>query len=197
MPLSVSDEMRAGIAGGLPELPAAVRARFADAGVEESAARTIVTSGLAGLLDDAITAGADAAPAAKWLTGEVVAHLNRTGADAGSLEMDGAGLAGLVAMVDSGDLSATAAKEVLKVLLEEGGEARTVAESRDLLQVSDEGALGAAVDEVLAAHPDEVQRVAGGEDKLVGFLVGQVMRASGGKADPRVVDRLIRERAGA
>ena len=72
-----------------------------------------------------------------------------------------------------------------------------MAAGRDLLQISDAGALGAAVDDVLAAHPDEVARIRGGEGRLVGFLVGKVMKATGGKADPKAVDALIRDRTGA
>jgi aspartyl-tRNA(Asn)/glutamyl-tRNA(Gln) amidotransferase subunit B len=96
-------------------------------------------------------------------------------------------------MTDAGDLSATAAKQVLDGVLAGEGAPRAVAEKRDLIQIRDEGALAAAVADVISAHPDEVARIADGDDKLIGFLVGQVMKATGGKADPRRVSELIRE----
>jgi aspartyl-tRNA(Asn)/glutamyl-tRNA(Gln) amidotransferase subunit B len=148
----------------------------------------------AGLFDGAVAAGADARAAANWLTGEITAHLNRTGESPVDLAIDAAGLAELVGMIEDGDLSATAAKDVLNGVLAGEGSPRQVATSRDLIQISDESAIGAEVDAVLDAHSDEVERIRGGEDRLIGFLVGQVMKATGGKADPRLVDRLIRER---
>jgi aspartyl-tRNA(Asn)/glutamyl-tRNA(Gln) amidotransferase subunit B len=83
---------------------------------------------------------------------------------------------------------------VLAAVLAGDGTPRAIAEQRDLLQVTDEGAITTLVAAVLAEHPDEVARIAAGEEKLIGFLVGKVMRAGGGKADPKVVDRLVRSR---
>jgi aspartyl-tRNA(Asn)/glutamyl-tRNA(Gln) amidotransferase subunit B len=160
--------------------------------VEEVTARTLVAGPLVSLFEDALAAGAVPRRAANWVTGEVAAHLNRTGGDPLTLAIDGTGLARLVAMVEGGELSATAAKEVLDGVLAGEGAPDAVAAGRDLLQVSDEGAVSALVAGVLADHPDEVARVVAGEEKLVGFLVGQVMRAGGGKVDPKVVDRLVR-----
>jgi aspartyl-tRNA(Asn)/glutamyl-tRNA(Gln) amidotransferase subunit B len=147
------------------------------------------------LFDEAVAAGSSPSGAAKWLTGEVSAHLNRTGGDAGSLDLSGNDLAELVAMIDAGDLSSTAAKQVLDGVLGGYGSPREVATARDLIQIRDEGALAEAVSDVAAAHPDEIARIAEGDDKLIGFLVGQVMRATGGKADPKRVSELIRESA--
>jgi Asp-tRNA(Asn)/Glu-tRNA(Gln) amidotransferase B subunit len=108
----------------------------------------------------------------------------------------GVHLAELVAMVDGGELSATAAKEVLGGVLGAEGSVREIAERRNLIQISDAGALERVVDEVIAAHPDEFSRLRGGEGKLVGFFVGRVMQATAGRADPRLVGELIRNRAG-
>jgi len=193
MPLVVDDTTVGRIRAGLPELPAARRGRYVASGVEENAARTLVAGGLADLFDRAVTAGASARGAANWLTGEVTAHLNRTDGDTAALALDAAGLAELVAMVEGGELSSTAAKDVLIAVLAGEGTPRAVAGARDLLQVSDEGAIATLVTAVLAEHPAEVARVVAGEEKLVGFLVGKVMRAGGGKADPKVVDRLVRK----
>ncbi len=108
--------------------------------------------------------------------------------------IDGVALAELVAMVGQGDLSASAAKEVLAGMIEGEGSAREVAEGRDLLQMSDRGALDEIVASVLAGNADAVDRYRAGEEKVIGFLVGAVMRASGGKADPQLAGRLLRER---
>ncbi len=195
VPLSVGDEEVGKLRAGLPELPAQTRARFEAAGVDATGARVLVTSGLGTLFDEAVAAGAAATEAAKWLTGEVTAYLNREDTDPAGLQIDGTALAELVSMVEAGDLSSTAAKHVLEGVLAGEGEPRRVAEARDLIQIRDEGALSEAVAAVVAAHPDEMARIAGGDGKLIGFLVGKVMQATGGKADPRRVSELIREAA--
>jgi aspartyl-tRNA(Asn)/glutamyl-tRNA(Gln) amidotransferase subunit B len=97
-------------------------------------------------------------------------------------------------MVDDGSLSSSAAKEVLDGVLSGEGSPRDVAERRDLVQVSDTGALEVAVDEVLAGNPKAADEFRSGEEKVLGFLVGQVMKATQGKADPRVVNRILRDR---
>ncbi|HUG74057.1 MAG TPA: Asp-tRNA(Asn)/Glu-tRNA(Gln) amidotransferase subunit GatB [Acidimicrobiia bacterium] len=196
LPLEIPDEMIDALVGALPELPAARRDRLTELGVDPASAQTIVSGDLIGLLDDAVAAGADPRAAGNWLAGEVTAHLNRHGGDPMSLHLDGPGLAELCGMVAAAELSATAAKEVLAGVLAGEGPPRAVAEARDLMQVSDEGALGAVVEAVLAEHAAEVARLRDGEERLVGFLVGKVMAASGGKADPALASELIRRLAG-
>jgi len=193
VPLKVTEEVISGLRSDLPELPAQTRTRFEAAGVDPIAARVLVGGGLVSLLDEAVGVGAEAPEAAKWLTGEVTAFLNREGSDPATLPLDGGALAELIAMVEAGDLSSTAAKQVLEGVLGGEGGPRDVAESRDLIQIRDEGALAEAVASVVAAHPEEMARIAEGDGKLIGFLVGQVMQATGGKADPRRVSELIRE----
>jgi len=193
LPLEIDEATLARLGASLPELPAARRLRYVDAGVDPAAARTIVSGNLDRLLDDAIDAGVDARSSANWLAGEVTAHLNREGMDAGDLGLDGAGLAELVTMVTEGALSATAAKDVLAGVFAGEGTPRQVAASRDLMQVSDEGALRDMVEAAMAANPDESQRLRDGEERLLGFFVGQVLAASGGKADPGRVASLVRD----
>jgi aspartyl-tRNA(Asn)/glutamyl-tRNA(Gln) amidotransferase subunit B len=195
VPLAIDDDDVDRLRGSLPELPAEMRTRVEQTGVDAAGARTLVAGGLIDLFDEAVTQGAAAAEAAKWLTGEVTAFLNRESASVDELPLDGIALAELVAMVDGGDLSSTAAKQVLEGVLAGEGGPRAVAEDRDLIQIRDEGALAEAVAEVAAAHPDELARIAAGDDKLIGFLVGQVMRVTGGKADPKRVSEMIREQA--
>ena len=190
VPLATHAAAVAAQRAAVPELPAARRARYAAAGVDPTTARHLVAGPLVGLFEAAVAAGAGARGAANLVTGEIAAHFNRTGA----APIDGAALARLVTMIDEGSLSATAAKEVLAGVLAGEGSPDAVAAKRDLLQVSDEGAIAALVDGVLTAHASEAARAAAGEEKVIGFLVGQVMRAGKGKADPKVVDRLVRSR---
>jgi aspartyl-tRNA(Asn)/glutamyl-tRNA(Gln) amidotransferase subunit B len=133
---------------------------------------------------------------ANWLTGEVTALVRRQDATLAASPIDGAALAELSAMVRDGRLSASAAKEVLAGVFAGEGAPAEVAESRDLIQVSDTGALEPVVAEVLAANADAVEKLREGDDKVIGFLIGQVMRATGGKADPGAVSALIRAQAG-
>ncbi len=193
VPLAIDAATIEGIRAGLPELPAARFARYVAGGVEDGAARTLVGSPLRDLYESTVALGASPRSVANWVTGEITAHLNRT-ADPSGLAIDAAGLAELVRMVDGNELSSTAAKDVLTAVLAGDGTPRAIAEQRDLLQVTDERAITTLVDAVLADHPGEVARIVAGEEKLIGFLVGKVMRAGGGKADPKVVDRLVRSR---
>jgi aspartyl-tRNA(Asn)/glutamyl-tRNA(Gln) amidotransferase subunit B len=186
------DRLRA----ALPELPAERRARYRALGLDAAAARLVAEGeGYGNLLDEAAAAGADPRTAALWLTGEVTAHLRRLGLTLAGTPLRGSHLAELHALVAGGRLSATAAKEVLAGVLEGEGAPEQVAERRDLIQVSDEAAIAAAVADVLAAHPAEVARLRAGEERLIGFLVGKVMQATGGRADPRRVSEAVRRAA--
>ena len=98
-------------------------------------------------------------------------------------------------MYAGGDLSATAAKQVLVGVLSGEGSPAQVAEARDLIQISDAGMLETQIDRVLDDHPEEYQRLTEGDAKVIGYLVGQVMRISAGKADPKVVSTILREKA--
>ncbi|MGI8518113.1 MAG: Asp-tRNA(Asn)/Glu-tRNA(Gln) amidotransferase subunit GatB [Acidimicrobiia bacterium] len=174
----------------LPELPADRRSRFEGMGVEAASARTLAMTEpeLRRIFTDAVASGSDPMTTANWVTGELTAALRKTP----SSQVDGVGLAGLVAMVKEGKLSSSAAKEVLAEMVTSGGEASVVAERLDLLLVSDTSAIEAAVAEVLAAQPDAVARYRSGEEKVIGFLVGLVMRSTGGKAEPKLVNETLR-----
>ncbi len=196
VPLHVDDEWRSRVEASLPELPAARRHRLAAAGVDRQAAATMVEAGdLADLFDAAAERGADQKLVANWLTGEVVAYLRRNETDLAASSLTAEHLAELGDLVAGGKLSSTAAKDVLGSVLAGEGAPGQVAEARDLIQISDEGALEAEVDAVLAANPDVLERLRGGDMKPIGFLVGQVMKATKGKADPKLVSDLIRGRA--
>ncbi|MDP8959114.1 MAG: Asp-tRNA(Asn)/Glu-tRNA(Gln) amidotransferase subunit GatB [Actinomycetota bacterium] len=194
LPMEVSRQWRDHVAASLPVLPAQQRAGYRRLGVNARAIAALsATEGLGGLLERAVEVGADAGVVANWLTGEVVAYLRREDLGLVDLPLTGEDLAELAGMWGRGELSATAAKEVLGAVMAGDGRPREVAERRDLLQVSDLAALGPQVEEVLAAHPRELERLRAGEQRLVGFFVGEVMKATRGKADPKLVSQLIRE----
>jgi aspartyl-tRNA(Asn)/glutamyl-tRNA(Gln) amidotransferase subunit B len=178
----------------LPELPAVTRARLGAAGVPRAQAATLLAGGMLELLDDAVDAGAAAPAVANWLAGEVTGHLSSVDRTIEATGLTGAHLAELVAMVDEGALSSTMAKQVLAGVFESAGAKgpRTVAAERGLEQIGDDDALGAVIDEVVAANADAVAAVRDGNEKAIGALVGQVMRATQGRADPKRTNELLR-----
>ena len=195
VPIEVSAEWRAAVIAALPELPAAQRARYQALGVDARVAGVLVaTDELGALFEEAMAAGGDPRLIGNWLSGEVVAWSRAEGIEVGASPLTASHLVELAAMVAAATLSASAAKQVLAGVLGGEGSPAEVAEARDLVQISDEGVITAAVDEVLAAHPDVVDGIRGGDLKPIGFLVGQVMRATRGKADPKQVQQLIRDK---
>ena len=196
VPLEVDDEWRERVHASLPILPSVRRARYRELGLDPINAGMLVDDApLGALFDAAVESGADPIAASNWLTGEVVAYLRREDTTLERSALDASHLVELGQMVDGGDLSATAAKDVLSGVLAGEGTPRAVAEERDLLQISDLGVIEAAVDEVLSEHAEALERMQAGDMKPVGFLVGQVMRSTGGKADPKAVSELIRAKA--
>lgn len=194
-PLALAPEWIAEQAAALPELPEARRARLERAyGLPAYDARVLTSEvALAEYYESVVGAGVEAKIAANWVMGEVMTTYNETGA----FPVAPARLAGLVTLVRDGVVSHQAAKRVYAELARSPrDEPKAVAERLGLVQVSDQGALAGWVDEVLAAHPTEVARYRGGETKLMGFFVGQVMKRSQGKADPKRVQPVLREKLG-
>jgi aspartyl-tRNA(Asn)/glutamyl-tRNA(Gln) amidotransferase subunit B len=179
----------------LPELPGAKRARLVaafglpayDAGVLSS------ERAIADYFEAVVTAGAPPKLAANWIMGDAMTGYNASG----GFTVAAPRLAELIALVEQGVVSHQAAKRVYAELVAGSGEApRAAAERLGLLQVRDSGALEGWVDEVIAAHPKEVERYRAGETKLLGFLTGQVMKRSQGKADPKAVQPVLTQKLG-
>ena len=197
-PLRLDEAWVEEAASRIPELPAARRARYRSLGADPAQAALLAVSepGLRDLFEETAAAGAEVAAAANWVTGEVVAALRRAGdVPVSETSLTAPGLAELLKMVEEDELSSSAAREALTGVMAGEGSPREVAESRDLLQISDAGALREALDEAVAEHPAEFARLVAGERKLVGFFVGQLMRRTGGKADPKLAAQLILARA--
>lgn len=176
----------------LPELPSARRIRYEAAyGLSPYDARVLMQErAIADYFEAVVAAGADAKAAANWVQGEVLSHWNASG----QFSVEPTRLAALIALVAKGTVSLQAAKQVYGELTTSNDAPHDVAARLGLVQVRDSGALAGWVDEVLAAHPAEVARFRGGEAKLTGFFVGQVMKRSGGKADPKGIQPILLER---
>jgi len=203
VPVTPSAEWREQVRAGMPELPAARKARLMEAwGISDVDAGVLVgTPGLADYAEAAVGDGANGfgRDVANWVTGDLMAHLKETGAAPSELALSPSGLAELVKLVGDGTLSRHLAKEVLAAALagEGNGSPAAIVADRGLAQVSDEGALAAAVQAVLDAHPAEVDRYRSGEDKdrkkLRGFFMGKVMAEMKGRGNPQVLNRLLDE----
>jgi aspartyl-tRNA(Asn)/glutamyl-tRNA(Gln) amidotransferase subunit B len=176
----------------LPELPAALRARLQkEHGVSEyHAGQLTLEREVADYFGNVVRAGADPARAVGWVLGDVMTAFR----DGRGFPVAPPRLATLIALVKDGVVSQQAAKRVYEEMEKNGEGAREIAERLGLVQVGDTDALGQWVDEVLAASPGEVARYRGGEAKLIGFFVGQVMKKSGGKADPKKVQPVLMEK---
>jgi aspartyl-tRNA(Asn)/glutamyl-tRNA(Gln) amidotransferase subunit B len=195
LPVEPSAELVERLRAGLPELPAATRARLTgEHGLSPAQVAVLVDSGLVALLDDAVRAGAPAAEAANWLGNEVTGWAAARGVAPAEVPLSGAQLAELVGLVADGTLSSKLARQVLEAVLEGEGDPRQVAEARGLAQISDTAALEAIVDRVLAEQADAAQRVRDGNAKAIGALVGAVMKATQGKANPPLVNEILRRR---
>jgi aspartyl-tRNA(Asn)/glutamyl-tRNA(Gln) amidotransferase subunit B len=199
LPLEITPAWIAEVKAGLPELPGAMKARFeAEFGLSAYDAATLTaTRAAAKFFEDCVgAAGKDQAKlCANWVMGELAARLNRDERDIADSPVSSAQLAGMVRRVADGTLSSKLAKEVFDALWTgEAKDADAVIEARGLKQVSDASAIGPIIDEVLAANPKSVEEFRAGKDKAFNALVGQVMKASKGKANPQQVNDLLRQK---
>jgi aspartyl-tRNA(Asn)/glutamyl-tRNA(Gln) amidotransferase subunit B len=196
VPIMVDPAKVESIRAQLPELPDARKARMmADHGLSAYDAETITASrAMADYFDAAVKAGAEAKAAANWLMGDVSKHLNAANIPVEACPVTAAKLAGLIALIDKGTISGKIAKTVFESMWESGKDAETIVKEQGLVQISDEGAIVAIVDGVIAANPQSVADFNAGKEKAIGFLVGQVMKQSKGRANPELVNKLLKER---
>jgi aspartyl-tRNA(Asn)/glutamyl-tRNA(Gln) amidotransferase subunit B len=187
-----------GIRAGLPELPAARRERYETVlELAREQARILSSSrDLAQLFEQVgeLLSGVEHRMIANWITQNVVGAANERRMTIAEIRDQSRAIADIIRLVSADEISTIAGKQVLDEVLETGAAVEEIVEEKGLRQVSDEGELGAIVDAVIAENPDPVQQVRGGKDGAIGFLVGQVMKRSGGSADPKLAGRLLRER---
>jgi aspartyl-tRNA(Asn)/glutamyl-tRNA(Gln) amidotransferase subunit B len=178
----------------MPELPEARRQRFVAAyGLPEYDAAVLTSSaGLADYFEKTATAAGNAKAASNWVMGELLRTMKDRGTDIAQVPLTPAALAGLIALVDKGSISSSIAKDVFAKMYDSGRAADDIVAADGLAQNSDEGALLAIVREVVAKNADAAALFRAGKNQTFGFLVGQVMKASGGKANPKLANDLLR-----
>jgi aspartyl-tRNA(Asn)/glutamyl-tRNA(Gln) amidotransferase subunit B len=195
MPLVISDKWRDEIRGAMPELPAAKRQRFLDEyGLSDYDARVLSsTQVLADYFEEAAKASGDPKTAANWVQGDLMGTLNAAGKTIADSPVSAARLAELVKLVAGGTLSGKLGKDVFAKMFATGKPAAEIVEAEGLKQISDTGALQKIIDEVLAKNPSQVATYKGGKTSVLGFFVGQIMKATRGQANPQAVNDLLKK----
>lgn len=194
LPLELDDAFLEECRGSLPELPDAKRARYLALGITPYNAGVLTAEvESARYFDALLDAGAKGPAAANWVTSELFGALNKLGKDIENSPVSPAQAAELLGLVADGTISGSLAKQVFEIMLETGGSPAAIVEERGLKQTSDTGAIEAVIAEVLAKNPGQLEQYRGGKEALFGFFVGQTMKAMGGKANPGVVNELLKK----
>jgi aspartyl-tRNA(Asn)/glutamyl-tRNA(Gln) amidotransferase subunit B len=196
LPLEFDDAFVAELKAHLPELPDAKKARFiADYGLSPYDASVLVAEREQADYFEAVATGRDGKAAANWVINELFGRLNKEGQDVTTSPVSAAQLGGLVDLIGEGVISGRIAKDLFEILWSEGGDPRAIVEARGMKQVTDTGAIEKAVDELIAANPDKVEQVKA-KPTMLGWFVGQAMKASGGKANPQALNEILKAKLG-
>lgn len=195
LPLRLTQDYVDALKASLPELPEAKKRRFMDAfGLSAYDASVLVAERETADYFEAVAEGRDAKLAANWVISELFGRLNRSETPVEESPLTAQALGGLIDLIADGTISGRIAKDVFAEMFETGRSADDIVEEKGLKQVSDTGALEAAVDQVMADNPDRVADFRGGNEKLLGWFMGQIMKASQGKANPQMVNELLRKK---
>jgi aspartyl-tRNA(Asn)/glutamyl-tRNA(Gln) amidotransferase subunit B len=196
VPVTVDEKWTEDIRATLPELPDAKRERFiSEYGLPEYDADLLTSErALADWYEEAVKSGGQPKAVSNWMMGELMRLLNEANASIEDCPVKPAQLAGMLKLIDKGTISGKIAKTVFEEMYKTGKDAETIVNEKGLVQITDENAILKTVDEVLASNPKEVERYKNGEEKLIGFFVGQVMKLTKGKANPKAVNELLRKR---
>jgi aspartyl-tRNA(Asn)/glutamyl-tRNA(Gln) amidotransferase subunit B len=195
-PLRISDEWRERLLAEMPELPASKRARFVESlGLREYDAEVLTaTRPLSEYFEQVAATSQDPRAAANWVMGELMGALNAAGKEISESPVRAGDLGELIVLIAKGEVSGKMAKEIFAGMFAGGEPARAVMERQGFKQISDTAALEAIVAEVLAANPKQVEQYKSGKGAVLGFLVGQVMKATRGQANPAVVNEILQRR---
>lgn len=196
VPIVVDQRWISEMKSSLPELPDTKRERFvAEYKLPEHDADLLTSEkAMADWFEGAVKAGANPKPVSNWMMGELMKMLNEDNRAIDECPMKPEQLAGMLKLIDNGTISGKIAKTVFEEMYRTGKNAGQVVNEKGLTQISDIGAIEKAVDEAIAKNPKEVERLKAGDEKLVGFFVGQVMKATKGKANPQVVNDLLKKK---
>ncbi|MGE7218280.1 Asp-tRNA(Asn)/Glu-tRNA(Gln) amidotransferase subunit GatB [Priestia koreensis] len=193
--LHIDDAWKERVRESIPELPDARKARYVnELGLPAYDAMVLtLTKEMSDFFEETLTNGADAKLASNWLMGEVSAYLNAEQKELADVALTPKGLAGMINLIQKGTISSKIAKKVFKELIENGGDAEKIVKEKGLVQISDEGTLRKIVTETLDANEQSIEDYKNGKDRAVGFLVGQIMKATKGQANPPMVNKILLE----
>jgi aspartyl-tRNA(Asn)/glutamyl-tRNA(Gln) amidotransferase subunit B len=197
LPVVLDDSFIGELRASLPELPDQKALRFVrDYGLSEYDAGVLTASRELGAYyeDVASRVGADPKLCANWVMGDLAAFLNKDNLEIGDSRVSSTDLAGLVSRILDGTISGKIAKDVFEAMWGEGGTADDIIARKGLRQITDTGAIEQAIEDVMARNPGQLAEYRSGKDKLFGFFVGQVMKATGGKANPAQLNELLKKK---
>ena len=196
LPLDLEQAWVDEIAASLPELPDEKKARFmADYGLTDYDASVLTAETAAAAYFEAVAEGRDGKAAANWVINELFGRLKKEGHSIAETSVTPSQLGAILDLIAKGDISGKIAKDLFEIVYTEGGDPAEIVEARGMRQVTDTGAIEAAVDEIIAANPAQVEK-AKANPKLSGWFVGQVMKATGGKANPKAVNEIVTAKLG-
>jgi len=196
LPLELEQSFVDDLAQHLPELPDEKRARFMkDYGLSAYDATVLVAERANADFFEAVAKGRDGKIAANWVINELFGRLNKEGKDIETSPVSAGQLGGLVDLISAGTISGKIAKDLFEILWTEGGDPAEIVEARGMKQVTDTGAIEKAVDDIIAANPDKVEQ-AKAKPSMLGWFVGQVMKSTGGKANPAAVNEILKQKLG-
>jgi aspartyl-tRNA(Asn)/glutamyl-tRNA(Gln) amidotransferase subunit B len=193
--LYIGEEWKNQVRSTIPELPDARKERYTSGlGLPDYDAAVITSSKkLADLFEESLKFTQDAKAVSNWIMGDLLGYLNANGLEIEQAKVTGQGLGEMIGLIEKGTISSKIAKTVFKEMIVSGKAPQAIVEEQGLVQISDEGAIKEVVARVIAANPQSVADFKAGKDKAVGFLVGQVMKETKGKANPGLVNKLILE----
>ncbi|WP_062106186.1 Asp-tRNA(Asn)/Glu-tRNA(Gln) amidotransferase subunit GatB [Bacillus niameyensis] len=193
--LYIDDEWKERVRSEIPELPDARKQRYIEElGLPAYDAMVLtLTKEMSDFFEETLKTGADAKQASNWLMGEVSAYLNSEQKELHDTALTPEGLAGMIKLIEDGTISSKIAKKVFRELIENGGDAETIVKEKGLVQISDEGALLQIISGILDENQQSIEDFKNGKGRALGFLVGQVMKATKGQANPPMVNKLLKE----
>jgi aspartyl-tRNA(Asn)/glutamyl-tRNA(Gln) amidotransferase subunit B len=198
VPIMAGEDLIREIKTSLPELPDTKEERFmTEYGLPEYDADQLAAErSTADWFEETVKAGGKPKTVANWMMGELMRLLNEENRSIEECPIRPAQLAEMIKLVDDGTISGKIAKSIFEEMYGTGKSAGEIVREKGLTQISDSGVIEKAVDEVISKHPGEAERFRGGDEKLIGFFVGQVMKATKGKANPQMVNELLKKKLG-
>jgi aspartyl-tRNA(Asn)/glutamyl-tRNA(Gln) amidotransferase subunit B len=193
--LYINDDWKDSVRASIPELPDARQQRYInELGLPEYDAGVLTQQkAMSDFFEQGLALEGPPKQLSNWLMGEVSAYLNQNGKDITDVPMTPESLVKMIQLIEKGTISSKIAKKVFKEMIENGGEPEQIVKDKGLVQISDEGEILNMVTETLDNNPQSIDDYKNGKDKAIGFLVGQIMKASRGKANPQLVNKLLTE----